>query len=96
MTRPDFTRTEQTLVNRILGADASSVMFEAAYLIPSALLVAIGFIYHALPAFAAAFAVIVTFRVWQFLSDRRTLPVLREVIRKYERACDSEPHEETR
>lgn len=88
MARPDFTRAEEILVSRILEADASSVMFEVAYLVPAAVLVAIGFIYDARPAFAAAFAVIVAFRVWQLSSDRRSLPVLRDVVRKYERACD--------
>jgi hypothetical protein len=96
MARPDFTRTEEILVSRILEPDASSAMFEAAYLVPAAVLVAIGFIYDALPAFAAAFAVILAFRIWHVVSDRRYLPVLREIIRKYERACDGASGEGTR
>ena len=87
MAKPDFTRPEQLLIDRILQPDASNLMFEVSYLVPSAVLVAIGFAYNAAPAFAAAFGVIATFRYWQISSDRRTMPLMREVIRKYEQAC---------
>ena len=77
------------MVARILEPSESSLVFEAAYLLPATALVIVGFVYSANAAFACAFAIIATFRVWQVSSDRRGLPVLREVIRKYEQACDA-------
>jgi hypothetical protein len=92
MPRPSFTAAEQFMVNRILDPSGNVLLFEAAYLVPSAALVVFGFVYAAPAAFAAAFAIIAAFRVWQLASDRTGLPVLREVIRKYERACEDSPH----
>lgn len=77
------------MVARILEPSESSLIFEAAYLLPAAMLVIVGFAYSAPAAFACAFAIIAAFRFWQVSSDRRALPVLREVIRKYEQACDA-------
>lgn len=88
MPLPTFTPAEQLLVARILEPSESSLIFEAAYLLPAAMLVIVGFAYDAPAAFACAFAIIATFRYWQVSSDRRALPVLREVIRKYEQACE--------
>lgn len=89
MSRPSFTAAEQLLVARILEPSESSLIFEATYLLPAAALVIIGFAYGATAAFACAFAIIATFRAWQVSSDRRGIRVLREVIRKYEQACDA-------
>jgi hypothetical protein len=91
MPRPSFTAAEQLMVGRILEPSESSLVFEVAYLVPAAVLVLIGFAYDAPAAFASAFALILAFRFWQVSSDRRGLPVLREVIRKYEQACDASP-----
>jgi hypothetical protein len=91
MPRPSFTTAEQRLVARILEPSESSLIFEAAYLVPAAMLVIVGFAYSVTAAFACAFAIIATFRFWQVSSDRRGLPVLREVIRKYEQACEASP-----
>lgn len=79
------------MVARILDPSESSLVFEAAYLVPAAVLVVFGFAYGAPAAFAAAFAIIATFRLWQLSSDRRGLRVLRDVIQKYEQACDLPP-----
>lgn len=88
MPRPSFTSAEQLMVGRILEPSESSLMFELAYLVPAGMLVVLGFVYDAPAAFACAFALIVTFRFVQVSSDRRGLPVLRGIIRKYEQACD--------
>lgn len=76
------------MVGRILEPTGSSLYFEAAYLVPAATLIGFGFAYGAPAAFAVAFAIIAAFRFWQMAGYRRGLPVLREVIRKYEQACD--------
>ena len=89
MPRPSFTAAEQLMVARILESTHSSLVFEAVYLVPAAAFVIFGFAYGATAAFACAFAIIVAFRIWQVSSDRRGLPVLREVIRKYEQACEA-------
>lgn len=89
MPRPTFTPTEQLLLARILEPSESSLVFEAAYLLPAAALVFVGFAYDAAGAFASAFAIIAAFRIWQVSSDRRGVRVLREVVRKYEQACDT-------
>lgn len=93
MPHPSFTATERLLLGRILDASSSTLFaFEAAYLVPSAVLVAFGYAYEAPAAFAAAFAIIAGYRLWQMSSDHRALPVLRGILRKYERACDDTPH----
>ena len=88
MPQPSFTAAERALLDRVSQPDTSPLVFEASYLVPAAVLVGIGFAYNAPPAFAAAFAIIVAFRYWQLSSDRRFLPIWREIIRKYERACE--------
>lgn len=93
MPHPSFTATERLLLGRILDASSSTFFaFEAAYLVPSALLVAIGYAYDAPAAFAAAFAIIAGYRLWQMSSDHRSLPVLRAILHKYEEACDDARH----
>lgn len=91
MPRPSFTAAEQHLVARILDPSESSLIFEAAYLLPAAVLVTIGFVYDAAGAFACAFAIIVAFRAWQVSSDRRGIRVLRDIVRKYDQACEASP-----
>jgi hypothetical protein len=92
MPQPSFTATERIMLGRILDASSSTFAFEAAYLVPSAVLVAIGYAYDAPAAFAAAFAVIAGYRLWQMSSDHRALPVLQGILRKYDQACDDTLH----
>lgn len=87
MPRPSFTPAEQLMIGRILAPSDSSLLFEAAYLLPAAAFIAFGFVYSAPAAFATAFAIIAAFRVWHVANNHRGLPVLREIIRKFERAC---------
>lgn len=91
MPRPSFSAAEQLVIARILEPSESSLIFEAAYLLPAAALVFVGFAYDAAGAFACAFAIIVAFRLWQVSSDRRGIRVLRDIVRKYEQACDDSP-----
>jgi hypothetical protein len=91
MPQPSFTAPERLMIGRILDASESTLVFEAAYLVPSAVLVAIGFAQDAPAAFAAAFAIIAGYRLWQVASDRRAIPVLRGILRKYEQACAEPP-----
>ena len=88
MARPSFTPAEQYLISHVLEGTSGQLGFELSYLLPAAALVLFGFIYSAPPAFAAAFAIVVAFRWWQLASDRRSAPAFREIIRKYEQACN--------
>jgi hypothetical protein len=85
--QPDFTPSERALIQRIEDPQSTSLAFELAYLVPSALLVAIGFAYDAKAAYAAAFAVVAAFRIYDMRSQRSVLPQLRSVLHKFREAC---------
>jgi hypothetical protein len=57
-------------------------MFEACYLVPALVLVGIGLWHNSNAAFVAAFAIVLTFRVWHLRHDRVASQVLKSAVRK--------------
>lgn len=87
MPQPELTPQEKTLIARLDDPRLSALAYELAYLVPSALLVLVGFAYRAPAAFACAFAVIFTFRLYELYHRNDQLSLLRSVLHKYRQAC---------
>ncbi|WP_257386798.1 hypothetical protein [Tahibacter caeni] len=91
MNAPQFTPEEAALLARLLLPQDGGNMYAAAYLVPSALLVAFGFVRSEPAAFAAAFAVIAVFTVWALRWQARSAPLLRSILQKYAAAVAQTP-----
>lgn len=86
MTRPQFTPEESALIAQLRAPADGSLFFTLAYLVPSGLLVAFGFVRDEPAAFAAAFAVIATFSFWSLRLQARSAVTLRGILHKYDAA----------
>lgn len=74
---------ERFVVLQVLNQDAFAGRFyEAASLLPALLLVGFGLHHDSAAAIVAAFTIVVTFRAWALLHERRTAPVLKSALRK--------------
>ncbi|MBX3727153.1 MAG: hypothetical protein KF823_14685 [Xanthomonadales bacterium] len=85
MPSPDIelTDAEQHMISRVLNeGNAGRLAFEMAYLIPAGVLVGIGLMLNARPAFAAALGIVAAFRFYAMQSDSAMLPVLQSAILK--------------
>lgn len=85
MPTPDIelTAAEQHMISRVLNEGSGGrLAFELAYLIPAGVLVGIGLMLNARPAFAAALGIVTAFRFYAMQSDRATLPVLQSAVAK--------------
>lgn len=79
----DLTAAEEHMVSRVLNEGPAGLLaYEFACLIPAGVLFGIGLMLDARPAFAAAFGIVVAFRMYAVHSDRATLPVLQSAVAK--------------
>lgn len=90
MARPRFTPEESALIAQLRMPADGSLAFPLAYLVPSGLLVAFGFVRDEPAAFAAAFAVIATFTIWSLRVQARSASTLRSILDKYENMTHDE------
>jgi hypothetical protein len=83
MDRTELTTDERRLLARIVEDDAGQrLAFEIASLGPATVLGVVGMVERSTLAFSAALAILLTFRVWAVVHDRRNLPVLQSAVGK--------------
>lgn len=90
MPKPDFTREELALLAQLEQPERAHLAFALAYLLPSGLLIAFGFVTREMALFAAAFAVIATFTIWQLRYQTAGSATLRRILHKYRDALETQ------
>lgn len=84
---PDFTDEERYLIDGLKSQGAAGAsQYMAGYLIGAAVLAGFAFYSASLPMMAVAFLLVVGFRIYEELNQRRWTPIWRSIIEKYEEA----------
>jgi len=92
MARPDFTETENALIQAVRAGAANhySRMSMFGYLVGSLLLAGFGIANGSILMLAAALVVVCGFRIYEELIYSRAIPIWRSIFDKYDSAFEEE------
>lgn len=92
MPRPDFTDEEQYLIDVVKSKMASEGQLSASIgmVVSTGVLAAFGFYHRNVEMVLGAFIVLVGYQIYVELTQARVTPQWRNIITKYESACDDE------
>lgn len=83
MNGADLSFAERQLLDRVVHEKAGQrLAFEFASVAPATVLGLVGVVERSTLALAAALAILLTFRIWAVIHERRTLPVLQSAVGK--------------
>ena len=97
MTLPIFTPDEQYLIDAVKSPKAASgsASYMWSYIIGGGLVAAFAAYHENVLMLAAAFVVVVGFRIYEERFQNRWLPLWRSILEKYEAACSTTTPDET-